>query len=778
MPLQISEDKERKSKTREIKVVDMVEKTLQTSEARGGLPKEKEMQEVEVEEKMVAQRGSGEQQQLMEPVSQESDITTKEDQAQCQVRDPTNLSDEVRPVIKKAGIDGREHENTEERIEVAEGKKVDKKKAMGKILCNVEAALLIQSAYRGYEVRRWEPLKKLRQIARIRKQVDEIREQIQDIESSAKLQVDEKQRVVLNETIMSLLLQLDTFQGLHPDVREIRKSVARELVCLQEKLDSFATETTTESLIEKACRDDDKTTQENDSVLMESTSKPAETSELLINGDVASDASQSNEATGTAISVEEQHEVKQKEILEMPLVDAEWFQSKREEHTNHPTLVEHTSSVTSSEELTQVHTENDGRCSSEVEVLVGSPPSVNVEQPEEDSNDLDTVRDEEDSAVNDKLVKSLQIDGYLDSIVDKLSEAAPMVAEEEAAHTLEQVPLAKDDQVESQEANEEAISGPESPETMLTGDECVNSVVEEVLPDTNRTLEIEVEEVDTMSVVKGEHNSEHVDLPLISELSSLAVKEKDAECMPVEEEGSLEYAENQLLYSGSDIDATVKIATPELDDQGNNVEVVSGGNKRSDAEAMFVMAENPIPEEVGECNTDKGISEDDKVESPSEEKGMNPSLDIFEATTISHEIEMESQTPEAEVSVEAITAVESLPPHSTPESDVEQGSNAENDSLSVSCGDPVPPTEVELQKEDKDLAGENDKLKEMLEKLLQAGKQQLTVISDLNGKVRDLEKKLAKKKKMKIRRQKAVASSCIMHKDNLMNQMASTTSMV
>lgn len=554
--------------------------------------------------------------------------------------------------------------------------------------------------------------------------------------------------------------------------------MARELVCLQEKLDSFATQTTTESLIEKACRDDDKTTQENDSVLMESTSKPAETSELLINGDVAPDASQSNEATGTAISVEEQHEVKQKEILEMPLVDAEWFELKREEHTNHPTLVEHTSSVTSSEELTEVHTENDGRCSSEVEVLVGSPPSVNVEQPEEDSIDLDTVRDEEDSAVNDKLVKSLQIDGYLDSIVDKLSEAAPMVAEEEAAHTLEQVPLAKDDQVESQEANEEAISGPESPETMLTGDECVNSVVEEVLPDMNRTLEIEVEEVDTMSVVKGEHDSEHVDLPLISELSSLAVKEKDAECKPVEEEGSLEDAENQLLYSGSDIDATVKIATPELDDQGNNVEVVSGGNKRSDAEAMFVMAENPIPEEVGECNTDKGISEDDKVESPSEEKGMNPSLDIFEATTISHEIEMESQTPEAEVSVEAITAVESLPPHSTPESDVEQGSNAENDSLSVSCGDPVPPTEVELQKEDKDLAGENDKLKEMLEKLLQAGKQQLTVISDLNGRVRDLEKKLAKKKKMKIRRQKAVASSCIMHKDNLMNQMASATSMV
>lgn len=569
---------------------------------------------------------------------------------------------------------------------------------------------------------------------------------------------------------------------MHPDAREIRKSVARELVCLQEKLDSFATQTATELPIERACRDDEKTTQENGSVLKESTSKPAETSELFINGDVAPVASQSNEAMGTAMSVEEQHEVKEKEILEMPLVEAEWFESKREEHKNHPTLVEHTRSVTSSEELAEVNAENDGRRTYEVEVLVGSP-SVNVEQPEEDFIDLDTVRDEkEDSAVNDKLVKSLQIDGYLNSIVEKLSKAVPMVAEEEAAPTLEQVPLVKDDQVEkllkSPEANEEAISGPQSPETMLTGDECVNSVVEEVLPDMNRTSEIEVEEVDTMSVVKEEHDSEHVELPLISELSSLAVKEKDAECKPVEEEGSLEDAENQLLYSGSDIDATVKIATPVLADQGNNVEVVSGGNTGSDAEAVVVMAENPIPEEVGGCNADKGISEDDKVESPCEEKGMNPSLDIFEATTISHEIEMKSQTPEADIAVEAITEVESLPPLSTPESDVEQGSNAENDSLSVSCGDPVPPSEVELQKDDKDVAGENDKLKEMLEKLLQAGKQQLTVISNLNGRVMELEKKLAKKKKMKIRRQKAVASSCIMHKDNLVNQRASAISMV
>lgn len=38
-------------------------------------------------------------------------------------------------------------------------------------------------------------------------------------------------------TVGKTLIQL--IQGLHPSVREARKSVARELVCLQEKLDTL-----------------------------------------------------------------------------------------------------------------------------------------------------------------------------------------------------------------------------------------------------------------------------------------------------------------------------------------------------------------------------------------------------------------------------------------------------------------------------------------------------------------------------------------------------------
>ncbi|XP_021969278.1 BAG family molecular chaperone regulator 6 isoform X2 [Helianthus annuus] len=96
-----------------------------------------------------------------------------------------------------------------------------------------EAALIIQSVYHGFEVRKSQPLKKLRQIYEVRKMVADLTNRIQDMETC----LDSKKAVIIGETIMSLLLKLDTIQGLHPFVREVRKSVAKELVGLQEKLD-------------------------------------------------------------------------------------------------------------------------------------------------------------------------------------------------------------------------------------------------------------------------------------------------------------------------------------------------------------------------------------------------------------------------------------------------------------------------------------------------------------------------------------------------------------
>ena len=56
-------------------------------------------------------------------------------------------------------------------------------------------------------------------------------------------------------------------------------------------------------------------------------------------------------------------------------------------------------------------------------------------------------------------------------------------------------------------------------------------------------------------------------------------------------------------------------------------------------------------------------------------------------------------------------------------------------------------TSGDMNKEEMKLLEENEKLREMLEKLLEAGKEQLGVISNLNGRVKDLERKLAQKKR-------------------------------
>ncbi|KAL5171675.1 BAG family molecular chaperone regulator 6 [Glycine soja] len=106
-----------------------------------------------------------------------------------------------------------------------------------RVLSDADASVLIQAAYRGHQVRKWEALKKLKQIDEVRKEVTDVRDRVQAFERSSDLQNDDKQKIAIGETIMRLLLKLDTIQGLHPSIREIRKSLARELTILQERLD-------------------------------------------------------------------------------------------------------------------------------------------------------------------------------------------------------------------------------------------------------------------------------------------------------------------------------------------------------------------------------------------------------------------------------------------------------------------------------------------------------------------------------------------------------------
>ncbi|KAL6629437.1 hypothetical protein ACP70R_029202 [Stipagrostis hirtigluma subsp. patula] len=181
--------------------------------------------------------------------SQEHEVTTSKDDQKLQVSSTSVDSQENAGEKNLQGGDNQENAgavnlqggekstNEDEIIVQSELRKDDDRRCSIK-LSEPDAAVRIQSAYRGYDVRRWQPLDKLRKIRSVHEQMQGVKKQLQSLEASSK-KLTEREQVAISETIMNLLLKLDTIQGLHPSVREARKSVARELVCLQEKLDTL-----------------------------------------------------------------------------------------------------------------------------------------------------------------------------------------------------------------------------------------------------------------------------------------------------------------------------------------------------------------------------------------------------------------------------------------------------------------------------------------------------------------------------------------------------------
>ncbi|MFS7992560.1 putative IQ motif, EF-hand binding, BAG domain, BAG domain superfamily [Helianthus anomalus] len=93
------------------------------------------------------------------------------------------------------------------------------------------AAVKIQSLFRGFLVR-----KSVNKISSIRNQVCEA-------ETSAELiRTDVKERLRVNETLMLLLLKLDSIRGVDFGVREFRKAVINKAIAVQEILDSVVDE--------------------------------------------------------------------------------------------------------------------------------------------------------------------------------------------------------------------------------------------------------------------------------------------------------------------------------------------------------------------------------------------------------------------------------------------------------------------------------------------------------------------------------------------------------
>lgn len=115
----------------------------------------------------------------------------------------------------------------------------DVKPVIAKLRSEDAAATKIQAVYRGYLVRKTQPLKQLRVIKKVKEELESFKRKLQGTEQNRKLRSDSQERLRWTEGIMALLLRLDTLQGVHPEVRLIRKAVTRELIQFQETIDSM-----------------------------------------------------------------------------------------------------------------------------------------------------------------------------------------------------------------------------------------------------------------------------------------------------------------------------------------------------------------------------------------------------------------------------------------------------------------------------------------------------------------------------------------------------------
>lgn len=99
------------------------------------------------------------------------------------------------------------------------------------------AAVKIQSAYRTHLIRTH-----YKTIAAVHSEADEFQCVIQRQETVDAVRSSEREKLRMNEALMSLLLRLDSVPGVDPTLREARRKVSRRIVGLQEIVDAIVEE--------------------------------------------------------------------------------------------------------------------------------------------------------------------------------------------------------------------------------------------------------------------------------------------------------------------------------------------------------------------------------------------------------------------------------------------------------------------------------------------------------------------------------------------------------
>ncbi|KAI0524311.1 hypothetical protein KFK09_003677 [Dendrobium nobile] len=568
------------------------------------------------------------------------------------------------------------------------------KKQVQKKYSPEDAALLIQSAFRGFNVRRWKPLDKLQKIAQIRGKLNDLKSQIQNYEGSPELDV--KQKVIISETIMNLLLQLDTIQGLLPSLREIRKSVARDLVCLQDKLDQ---------LYSQATNKHEEGTQKKD----ESSSSTTDASEITLTPEEKDLPSSGSH-------------MKEKILSEQPSqyfkVENEFLQESEGSPMAclHDSEADNLSSAEGNASMVEKYVSQD---------VVALPPEIEVldfvmkQQPDSDQS----TKWKEMRALNEQDLNDVDCDSKHEnpsiSLLEEQIRNEEFIAakpnEENKQSLFEVVALKEKAESKREDNSDEGASTKPEDVTVIRNDGAL-------------------EELKAAFKHAGEGDrSEEYQLEPDSLAAMYPIQSSDAwkeQTRPVKEDSEISE------YSNTEAKLCVKSAAMDTAVQNNNSH-----------ELIEVSSEIP----AAETSTIVGVDSLEVLKSGAMDKeGV-----LLEASVC--------DTGLKETATYSINAIDS-------ESNSKDSSQGARSCTQQEKSLPGDFANSEIISEEKKLVEDNEKLRQMLEKLLNAGQEQMGVIAELNERVKNLEKKLSKRKKVKVNQKKLNKfSHVVVGKDKVMS---------
>lgn len=640
---------------------------------------------------------------------------------------------------------------------------IDENKEQRKNLSDEAAALLIQSAYRGFEVRRWEPLKKLKQIAKVQEQLVVVKDKIYALESSSDLQKDDQQRLVIGEMIMSLLLKLDAIQGLHPTIRDIRKSLARELVALQEKLDSLIMKKCEETSGSKNSEDHLVTssviTADQDAQKMEVGEQPGYCLSQMV--DSVGD-SEDKETSKSPIIIKDEHRESENEGREVE-IDGGSYVAEQENKVG--------SGEFQSSEV--VMTENGQRMSA-------IEQSVLSQSQERDKGEIRGILPENmccsphnkqqaglmklTSVENSPEVKGTEAPAH------EISGKVAAISDKEEECGTEMVAVIDGEEMESNASwSSSTADSPDSTTAAKTID--VNLLQEFPLGliDDEAPEKLDNSNIQENEVRCGGDNKEDTEPSSLNEV--IIPIELEHQCMEVLNKGAFLAGSEDSVKVGPEMDdshedAMVGVCAqqPQALDVKNDEEQVEvlGQEKVLDFSREQEGSNEEKQKDGHSCSSElanKIFSQEEEVQAEEEkDNDCQPITDCgneemklevkqcHDLGVLSDNDTMEDRLDGSETTKSLSVIGPKLSPMGA-EHDEEKGEELPASSTAISSQVSADEQGMGMESQRK-LVDENEKLREMMERLIETGKDQLTVISNLTERVKDLEKKLSKKKKV------------------------------